>query len=502
VNLNPNLKDTIMKTKKFQNFMRAFLLLGAFAMVTLVSCEKEDPKPEDPIASFQYAVSETNYLEVTFTNFSQNADSYSWAFGDGGTSTEANPVYTYTEAGSYTVVLTAVNSDDVSATYSQSINITDPNAALTILTGGSSKTWKLYREGTSMGIGPNAESPRIWWSLSNDGSRPCLYYQEFTFNHDGSFVFDDKGMFWGEGDVFAGTDFFEICFPAEAANMINKDGVDVSAFLSGTHAFDYNPTSGNLTLTGTGAWMGLIKLGTTDYVSVPQESITYQISVEEFEGYDLMTVVVNYPGDPEGNYWDFTYASYSNPALEPDVVVEEEPWGEDLEDVTPTALSHTFESESSFELLGAIGGASTITTGVDDPTDAGATKVGQFDRTTEMYQEAQLRISPDPKDIQFTNFTTAKIDIFVPADTEFAEGGLQRHFVFGFADQSQTQEWWNSPVQFVKEGEDVVLGAWTTYTFDLTDVKARTDLDMIYLGMGGGGHTTAGTFYIRNLVFE
>lgn len=489
-----------MKTNKFQKFMRAFLLLGAFAMVTLVSCEKDDPEPENPIASFQYAVSETNYLQVTFTNFSQNATSYSWNFGDGGSSTEANPVYTYTEAGSYVVVLTAINSADVSATYSQTINITDPNAALTILTGGSSKTWRLYRMDTSMGIGPDATQPRIWWSLSNDGSRPCLYYQEFTFNHDGSFVFDDKGMFWGEGDVFSGTDFFETCFAAEAANMINVDGVDVSAFLSGTHAFDYNPTSGNLTLTGTGAWMGLIKLGTTGYVSVPQETVTYQISVEEFEGYDLMTLSVTYPGD--GHYWDFTYASYSNPALEPDVVTEEEEFGEDLEDITPTTLYHTFESATSFELLGTIAGVSVITTGVDDPTDAGATKVGQFDRTADQYQEAQLRISPDPKDIQFDNFTTAKIDIFIPDNTVFAEGGLQRHIVFGFADQSQTQEWWNSPTQFVKEGDDVVLGAWTTYTFDLTDVKARTDLDMIFLGIGGGGHTTPGTFYIRNLVFE
>ena len=97
-----------------------------------------------------------------------------------------------------------------------------------------------------------------------------------------------------------------------------------------------------------------------------------------------------------------------------------------------------------------------------------------------------------------------KIDIYVPASTVFADGGLVRQFVFGFADQSQTQEWWNSPEQYLVENTDFVVDAWTTYTFDLstTNVLTRTDLDMIYLGIGGGGHGAEGTFYVRNLIFE
>lgn len=59
-----------------------------------------------PTASFTSSV---NGLTVTFTNSSTNATSFSWDFGDGGTSTDVNPVYTYLASGIYTVVLTATN---------------------------------------------------------------------------------------------------------------------------------------------------------------------------------------------------------------------------------------------------------------------------------------------------------------------------------------------------------------------------------------------------------
>ncbi len=47
---------------------------------------------------------------VQFNNASNNATNYSWTFGDGNTSTEANPNHTYATDGEYTVVLSAINS--------------------------------------------------------------------------------------------------------------------------------------------------------------------------------------------------------------------------------------------------------------------------------------------------------------------------------------------------------------------------------------------------------
>jgi PKD repeat protein len=486
-----------MKKTKFELLAQTTLLLLAMSILTMSSCKKDDddPEPENPIASFQFAISETNFLEVTFTNFSQNATSYSWNFGDGNTSTVESPTHTYAAVGNYNVVLTATNSVGATHNFTQAIEIKDPNEALALLAGQTSKTWKLYREETALGVGPDADNARIWWSLSNNGDRPCLFYQEFTFKRDGSYVFDDKGLFWGEGGVFPES-LVGLCFEAIPSNMVNVDGVDVSSWLGGTHAFEYVPTTNTVTLTGTGAWIGLVKLATTGEVIVPQTSVEFKATIEQFTGYDLMHVEFFY----DGVYWDATYANYSNPALEPAVVAEAPPWGEDLPDNTPTELYHTFVSADSYALIGAISGTSVITVDETDPA-GGLDKVGKFVRVAgQQWQEAQLRSTPDLYDIQFDNFNKVKLDIYVPAGTDFSV--LVRQFVLGFADMSQTQEWWNSPVQFLVAGDDFIVGEWTTYEFDLTDVKTRTDLDMIYIGIGGGGHEAEGIFYIRNLVFE
>ena len=47
-------------------------------------------------------------LLVTFTNLSTGATNYSWAFGDGNLSSDANPANTYTNPGVYSVTLTAI----------------------------------------------------------------------------------------------------------------------------------------------------------------------------------------------------------------------------------------------------------------------------------------------------------------------------------------------------------------------------------------------------------
>lgn len=52
---------------------------------------------------------DVNDNEVTFTNLSVGADSYIWDFGDGNSSTEENPVHTYSGDGEFIVTLTAIN---------------------------------------------------------------------------------------------------------------------------------------------------------------------------------------------------------------------------------------------------------------------------------------------------------------------------------------------------------------------------------------------------------
>lgn len=89
---------------------------AAVVAMVAVSCK---PKVEEVKAMFSY---EAEDATVTFTNMSKNADSYAWNFGDGETSTEANPVHTYAAAGTYTVELKATNAGG-SKTYSEEITL-------------------------------------------------------------------------------------------------------------------------------------------------------------------------------------------------------------------------------------------------------------------------------------------------------------------------------------------------------------------------------------------
>lgn len=488
------------------------LMISMVAVVSLSSCkkDKDDDPVKEPQASFQYTISTDNHLEVSFTNYSQNATSYEWDFGDGQTSTETDPTHVYAEAGIYDVVLVAKNDEGMSKSFTDSFELKDPNSAIVLLAGETSKTWKLYRVGTSMSLGESAENPANWWEgLTNDGARPCLYKQTFTFHADGSYVFDDNGMFWGEYGVFNGQPNYEICFEATAANMINKDGVDVSAWLSGTHAYTYDAPTGVVTLNGMGAWIGIPKLGPSGETTVPIASTSFKISIEEMEGYDVATVSFDW-GD--AGYWLFKYAHYYDTSLEPDVVEESAPYGEDLPDLTPTEMWNTFETSTSFVVLdtagvypgdGAAANSMTFTMGVEDPAGAGPA-CGMYDRWG-MWQELQFMMQ---NDIQFDNFTTVSVDVYVPSSNDYS-GSLTKGIAIVIGEASQTDGWWNGHIQY--DAEATVMDEWVTYTFNLNEPTSgpggytpfeRTDLDFFAISLGGGGHEDPGVFYVRNFTFN
>lgn len=60
-----------------------------------------------PVADFSYAI---NGNEISFTNLSNNATTYSWALGDGDTLTTFEPFHIYSVDGNYNICLTAFNS--------------------------------------------------------------------------------------------------------------------------------------------------------------------------------------------------------------------------------------------------------------------------------------------------------------------------------------------------------------------------------------------------------
>lgn len=72
-------------------------------------------------------------LEAQFFNKSQNANWYSWDFGDGETSSATNPSHTYAEAGTYVVELTAGNDVDQKISRKHTVTVyKQPTAAFTV----------------------------------------------------------------------------------------------------------------------------------------------------------------------------------------------------------------------------------------------------------------------------------------------------------------------------------------------------------------------------------
>ena len=110
------------------NIKKPLILLTIICM--FLSCKKDStpapaPAPAAPVANFSYSGAGVAPSSVTFTNSSTNATSYSWDFGDNGTSVETSPTHRYTAGGVYTVKLTATGSGGSNST-TKTINITTP----------------------------------------------------------------------------------------------------------------------------------------------------------------------------------------------------------------------------------------------------------------------------------------------------------------------------------------------------------------------------------------
>ena len=71
-------------------------------------------------------------LTVQFYDLSTNATSWAWDFGDGGTSTEQDPILIYTTGGTFTVKLTASNSGSSDVLTSTDLIAVLPNAVKNI----------------------------------------------------------------------------------------------------------------------------------------------------------------------------------------------------------------------------------------------------------------------------------------------------------------------------------------------------------------------------------
>lgn len=186
--------------------MKKLLVPLLLLIISLLNtgCSKDEDQPTPtPVAGFNYdGAGEYAPCTVLFTNTSTNSSSFSWDFGDNGTSTEKNPSHTFQQGGTYTVTLKALGTGGENST-SKTINILyAPTEArikkLTII------DIPFIDPSTSSGWDPNS-GPDLFFTVL--GPNPN---NEMLVNGDNS-IYDDLEttelpIFWN----FSAPDYFQV----------------------------------------------------------------------------------------------------------------------------------------------------------------------------------------------------------------------------------------------------------------------------------------------------
>jgi PKD repeat protein len=186
-------------------------------------------------------------LIVTFTNFSNDADSYLWDFGDTGTSTEENPVHVYVQVGKFTVTLTAFGpggTNSLTATNLITVVLVEPPVADFAVSPTNSGFPPL----TVQFINLSKNATAYLWDFG-DGEISTNVNPVYTYLNPGTY--NPVLYAWGVG----GQDHTP--FPAASTNQITVVAMNLVAQFAGT------PTNGPAPLTVT--FTNLTTGGATHY---------------------------------------------------------------------------------------------------------------------------------------------------------------------------------------------------------------------------------------------
>lgn len=298
--------------KRFINSSN-FLLIG-FAIISSLmfnSCEYDVKElTGKPSASFTITPIAGQVNRYLLTNTSQNTFRQDWDRGLGTGYAAGKQVDTayFPDAGTYTVRLFVYGQSGMDSTSRILTVANDDPAALTplkILTGNSSRKWKLAPEANAMVIGP-PDFSAIWFgNPAGDvtGLRACHFNDEYTFTKAGNVMtFDSKGDFyvdeeagnpWPSGMPATGC-YANSAIPAQFRAWAN----------SGTFTFDII-NNNKLKVIGNGAHLGLYKAATPPdaAVATPQPSVTYDIV-------SLTATRMVIKLDYGWGAWKFTYVSF------------------------------------------------------------------------------------------------------------------------------------------------------------------------------------------------
>lgn len=143
---------------------------------------------------------------VTIAASSKNALSYTIDFGDGTTRVvptgSVNYKFTTPGTSTYTVTVNAVGTGGAISTISKKVKVfvrfEIPQAIITALTGGSSRTFVNDKNAPGhFGVGPVDGFTPSWYAAAPNTRQPCAYDDEITFSVDAnkniSMTIDNKG---------------------------------------------------------------------------------------------------------------------------------------------------------------------------------------------------------------------------------------------------------------------------------------------------------------------
>ncbi len=128
------------------------------------SDETEVVEFSSPVADFD--VVNTLYYTAEFGNTSQNGDTYAWDFGDGNTSSDANPTHLYD------------NTNDSSITYTVTLIVTNVCGSDTVsyeVSVGSSVGLNELANGAAYEVFPNPNAGQFNIVLNNTGNQEVNY---------------------------------------------------------------------------------------------------------------------------------------------------------------------------------------------------------------------------------------------------------------------------------------------------------------------------------------
>jgi len=127
------------------------------------------PGNQPPVADFLAVVSD---LSVTLTDLSSDSDgsvvSWSWTFGDGGSSSAQSPVHTYASAGDYPVTLTVTDNEGAMGSMTQTVSVA-PAANLPPVADFSAAVTGLSVAFTDLSTDPDGSVISWYWRFGDGG---------------------------------------------------------------------------------------------------------------------------------------------------------------------------------------------------------------------------------------------------------------------------------------------------------------------------------------------